>query len=92
MDHLKEKLRRDFRRAHERHQRITETPVTKKELTAREKMREQPSHSLHLEPGGVTRREVDPARHAENERRMQVLRQRLGRMKGRARDDFQRSR
>ena len=92
MDHLRGKLHQTFRKAHERHARITAEPVTRNELEARKKLREQPAHGLHLEPGGFTRRTGDPTRHAENERRMQVLRQRLGRMKGRARDDFERGR
>ncbi len=92
MSTFEEDRRAAFRAALNREYRRTAKPVTKTELEAREKARTTATPALHLRPGGAVQREVDAAEHAQNERRIGFLKDRLGRQKGIAQRDFRRAR
>ena len=68
------------------------TPSTKTELDRLESQREVPMTAQQFTPGGDSRRTADTSTQRHKEARILELRQRLGRMRGRARDDFDRSR
>lgn len=80
------------REAFDREARIHRTPVSKVEQEKREDARAKPTLETHLTPGGtveqVVRQEVD----AENERRINFIKNRLARVKGKAKDRFRMAR
>lgn len=76
------------REAFKRDRRIHQTPVSKAELEAREKLRSLPRVVHELTPDGMGGHEVDQAAQSENERRIHFLQKRLGRIAGKAREAF----
>ena len=80
------------REAFDRDARIHRTPVSKVEQEKRQDARAKPVLETHLAPGGtveqVVRQEVD----AENERRINFIKNRLARVKGKAKDRFRMAR
>lgn len=92
MDDFTKTVQQATKEAFERDARITRTPVTKKELTAREHQRNRPVFTSHLEPDGSIKQSIDTRVESENERRINFINKRLDRMNNRAKRDFHRSR
>ena len=78
--------------AFEREAKLRQIPVTKAEMEARIAQRGRPAFIYHLTPDGYTKQTVDTKSEANNERRIGFIRERLSRMEGWAKHDFERSR
>ncbi len=89
---LREKMNAASKAAFDWDARIHEKPVSKLELEAREKRRAIPALQNNLTPDGSVAQAVNTAKQSENECRIHVIRKRLDRQKGKARNDFTRSR
>lgn len=88
-------IKQDFQNAtlHKR-QETTEprTPVTKAELERLQGEREKPVLQQHYIPGGATQSQVHADINTNRENRIRYIKERLGRLQDRAREDFERSR
>ncbi len=76
--------------AFERENEIRQSPVSKGEMEALIALRSQPKLEYNLRPDGQIEQTINQRMQVDNERRIGYIRERLNRMEGRAKDDFER--